>query len=111
MPKVSEKSSDIRREVMQVLLHIAGGHGPVKGRIRRAVRETELKWSRVTNCWYADHRVAVRLEEIQKARSAALEAARDVQRRADELIQQLEALPDKEFHSAQVAALRSLALS
>jgi hypothetical protein len=110
MTNVSEKSSDIRREVMQVLLYIAGGHGSVNRRIRRAVKETQLKWSRVTNCWYADPRVAVRLEELQKARAAALEVARNEHRRHAEIIAQLEALQDEEFHSAQVAALRSVAL-
>jgi hypothetical protein len=52
----------------------------------------------------------VRIEELQKARTAALEALRHEHRRAAELLIRMEALQDEEFHSAQVDALRSVAL-
>jgi hypothetical protein len=110
MTKVSEKSSDIRRSVMQVMLYIAGGHGPLQKRIGRAEKETGFKRSRLKHCWYADPRVAVRIEELQRARTAALEVARDEERRATELVKRLEALQDQDLDSVQVNALRIAAL-
>jgi hypothetical protein len=111
MPKVSEKTSDIRRQAMQVLLYIAGGHGPRKRRLRQVEEVTGFQRGRIHNCWYAEtNRVAVRIEELKKARMAALEVARNEHRRHAEIIAHLEALQDEEFHSAQVAALRSVAL-
>jgi hypothetical protein len=112
MTPVSAKASDASapRKEMQIMLRLAGGHGSVKERIRRASRLTGLSWSRAKDIWYADPRVLVRIEELQKARTAALESLRHEHRRHSEIIAQLEALPDEEFHSAQVAALRSVAL-
>jgi hypothetical protein len=62
------------------------------------------------HCWYADPRVAVRIEELQRARTAALEVARDEERRATELVKRLEALQDQDLDSVQVNALRIAAL-
>jgi hypothetical protein len=95
---------------MQSLIHIAGGRGSRKKRVRQAAQVTGLSASRINTCWYADPRVAVRLEELQAARTAALEVLRHEHRRAEELLSQLEALQDEEFHSEQVDALRRMAL-
>jgi hypothetical protein len=110
MTPVCEKASHASapRKEMQIMLRLAGGQGSVKERIRRASQLTGLPWGRAKNLWYADHRVLVRIEELQKARSAALEAVRHEHRRAVELLAQLEALHDQEFHSPQAVALRSV---
>jgi hypothetical protein len=112
MTPVSEKASDSSapRKEMQIMLRLAGGKGSVRERIRRASRLTGLPWSRTKDIWYADPRVLVRIEELQKARTAALEALRHEHRRAAELLSRLESLQDEEFHSAQVDALRRVAL-
>jgi hypothetical protein len=109
MLTVSAKASDGPRAEMQRMLRLAGGHGSVKERMRRAARLTGLPWSRIKDCWYADPRVLVRSEELQKARSAALEALRHEHRRASELLAQMEALHDQEFHGPHAIAFSSVA--
>jgi hypothetical protein len=109
MLTVSAKASDGPRAEMQRMLRLAGGHGSVKERMRRAARLTGLPWSRIKDCWYADPRVLVRSEELQKARSAALEALRHEHRRAKELLDQMEALHDQEFHGPHALAFSSVA--
>jgi uncharacterized membrane-anchored protein len=108
MTPVCEKASHASapRKEMQIMLRLAGGHGSVKERIRRASRLTGLSWGRAKNLWYADHRALVRPEELKKARSAALEALRHEQRRAAELLARLEA---QEFHSAYALAFSGVA--
>jgi hypothetical protein len=110
MTPVCEKASHASapRKEMQIMLRLAGGQGSVKERIRRASQLTGLPWGRAKNLWYADERVLVRTEELQKARSAALEAVRHEHRRSVELLAKLEALHDQEFHGPQAIALRSV---
>jgi hypothetical protein len=112
MTPVCEKASHASapRKEMQIMLRLAGGHGSVKERIRRASRLTGLPWGRAKNLWYADHRALVRPEELKKARSAALEAIRYEHRRASELLAQMEALHDQEFHGPHALAFSSVAL-
>jgi hypothetical protein len=112
MTPVCEKASHASapRKEMQIMLRLAGGQGSVKERIRRASRLTGLPWGRAKNLWYADPRALVRPEELQKARSAALEAIRYEHRRASELLAQMEALHDQEFHGPHALAFSSVAL-
>jgi hypothetical protein len=107
--KAADGSSSDRRTEMQIMLRIAGGQGSAKDRLRRAAKLTGLPWSRAKDMWYRDPRVLVRPEELQKARSAALEALRHEHRRASELLAQMEALHDQDFHSDHALALRSVA--
>lgn len=110
-PEVPTLALDPRCEI-QSLLHVAGGHGSVKERIGRAARRVGLGWSRTKDLWYADPRAAVRADELEKARRAALKAAQHEYQQLTGWMARLEAayrFSDPDFHSPQIDALRDVA--
>jgi hypothetical protein len=85
--------------------------GSVKARIRLAARRLGWSHNRTKDCWYADPRIKISADEIQKIeQETGLSYGRQELRTNDDLIAKAEALVgDEDFLSAFLAALRSLA--
>ena len=85
--------------------------GSVKQRIALAARKLDVKESRAKDIWYADPRVSIDADEMQRIEEVSgLVYAKQEMRTNDELIAKLDALMegDADFYGAFRAALRSL---
>lgn len=81
------------RSEMQALLHrVAGEAGSVKVRINRAARKCGLSFNRAKDIWYADHRISIKADELEKARAAVLTQAQGAKDEISDLKARVEAL-------------------
>lgn len=110
MSSVAEASELVRR-----IASPAQVGDTIKRQIDRAARRIPFwSYSRTKDAWYADARMRIDADEIQRLRDLALgsaeaRAARDEYRELQDRIARLEAalrISDPEFHGAQADALR-----
>lgn len=114
--KRSEKSEMSSVEFAQYALreHVAPPNvGSVKARWRHAARVLGWTISRVKDAWYADPRISIRADEIQKIEeTTGLRYGREELRSIEELIGRADAIlarTDEDFHRPFLAALRAVA--